>query len=231
MRNGKYETVMEVFDDKSIRAIGIIGDINQAKSNLIYHCMKEYGKTFVDKVYSYGLHMDVKNVTKINMVEELEGISNSVIFIDEYASLFSLSNRKQVEKFEATMRTIFQHKFNNTVIICGLPHNFNKFLSGLLQVLIFKQCRLEDFIQRSSPQQAVTAFSPAGLHHVEKGSAILKMPKDYALIYDVTKSDSKWSEVNVPYEKEFDSKTLLCQDIRVRRDDKKLEKILDTMNK
>jgi len=215
MKDGKYETITEIFDDKSIRAIGIIGNVNEAKSNLIYHCIKTLLGKFNDKIYSYGLHMDVNGVTKINMVEELESISNSFIFIDEYASLFSLSNRRQVEKFEITMRSIFQHKFNNTVIICGTPHNFNKFLSGLLQILIFKQCRLEDFIQRSSPQQAVASFSPAGLHFVEKGSAILKVPKHVALIYNVAKSDSKWSEVIIPHEIEYDSKLLLCQDIRI----------------
>jgi hypothetical protein len=219
MRNGKYENVLEIFEDKSIRAVGIIADINQGKSNTVYHCIDALRQTYEDKIYSYGLHMDVESVTKINMVEELEGISDSIIFIDEYASLFSLSNRRQVEKFEATMRTIFQHKFNNTVVICGLPHNFNKFLSGLLQILVFKQCRLEDFIQRSSPQQAVAAFSPAGLHHIEKGSAILKIPKDWALIYDVTKPDSKWSEVQIPYLANFDSKALFSAEIRRPRTD------------
>ena len=214
MNNGKYENLLEIFGDKSIRAIGVIADINQGKSNTIYHCIDEMARAYEDKIYSYGLHMDVPGVTKINSVEELEGISNSTVFLDEILSLFRLSNQRQKEKFEATMRTIFQHKFNNTVVICGVPHNFNKFLSEILQVLIFKQCRLEDFVQRSSPQQAVTAFSPAGLHHVEKGSAILKIPKDWALIYDVTKSDSKWSEVQIPYMAQYDSKALFCAEIR-----------------
>lgn len=222
MKNNKYEKVTEIFDDKSIRAIGIIADINQGKSNVIYHCIKEIHRKYEDKIYSYGLHLDIDGVTKINMIEELEGISNSFIFIDEYTSLFSVKNARQKEKFEATMRTIFHHTSNNTVIICGLPHNFDKFLSGLLQVLVFKQCRLEDFIQRSSPQQAVSSFSPAGLHFASKGSAILKMPKNIALIYEVANPASKWSEVEIPYEKDCDTKALFCANIRVPRQEPEL---------
>jgi len=225
MKNNKYETVTEIFEDKSVRAIGIIADVNQGKSNTIYHSIKELHRKYEDKIYSYGLHLDIDGVTKINMIEELEGISNSFIFIDEYQSLFSVKNARQREKFEASMRTIFQHKWNNTVVICGLPHNFDKFLSGILQVLVFKQCRLEDFIQRSSAQQAVASFSPEGLHLVSKGSTILKMPKNVALIYDVAKPTAKWSEVEVPYEKDCDTKALYSAETRVPRSEITDEKI------
>lgn len=218
MKNNKYEKVTEIFDDVSIRAIGIIADVNQGKSNVIYHCIKELQKKYTDQIYSYGLHLDIPGMIKINSIVEMEGIRNSLIFIDEFPSLFNLRNARQVDKFENTMRKIFHHTSNNTVVICGLPHNFNKFLSGLLQVIVFKRCTIEDFIQRSSPQQAIAgSFSPAGLHQVNKGSELLDMPKNVALIYD-RNAVAKWSEVEVPYEADCDSKALYCAPIRQRRE-------------
>jgi hypothetical protein len=217
MKNDKYESVLEIFKNKKIRAIGIIGDVDQAKSNVIYHCIKNLHEKYQDKIYSYGLHLDIDGTTKINSIADMEAISDSIIFIDEFPNLFSLNNRRQLDRFENTMRQVFHHTSNNTVVICGLPHNFNKFLSGLIQIIILKQCTLEDFIQRSSPQQAIASFSPAGLHYTTKGSELLKMPKNVAIVYNRT-ATTKWSEVQVPYEKEFDSKDLFCKEIRVPKE-------------
>lgn len=222
-----YKELADIFSP-DVRAIGIIADVDQGKSNVIYHCIKALQARYDVSIYSYGLHMDVKGMLKINSINELESIRNSVIFLDEFASLFSLNNARQKEKFEKSMRMIFQHTANNIVVICGLPHNFTKFLAGLLQIIIFKQCTLEDFIQRSSPQQAVASFSPAGLHHVSKGSEMLTMPKNIALIYDRI-AVKKWTEVKVPYESETDSKALYNQVILKPKDGKKLEKRIKEM--
>lgn len=208
----KIESVEEIFNDTTIRAIGIIADVNQGKSNTIYHCIKALQNKYKVNIYSYGLHMDVAGMYKINSINELESIHDSVIFIDEFPSLFSMNNARQKEKFEESMRKVFQHTSNNIVIICGLPHNFTKFLAGLLQVIVFKQCTIEDFIQRSSPQQAVSSFKPQGMHYVGKGSEMLTMPKNIALVYN--KMDTpRWTEVEIPHEKEFDSKEIYCKPI------------------
>lgn len=211
--NEKYNYVEEIFDDPSIRAIGVIADVNQGKSNVIYHCITQLTNKYEDSIWSYGLHLDIPGMLKINSINEMEQVRDSLIFIDEFPTLFRLSNRRQVEKFEETMRKVFHHTSNNTVVIAGLPHNFNKFLSALLQVVVFKACTLDDFIQRSPVQQAVASFSPSGMKRVDKGSTMLDMPRDVALIYNRTRTP-RWSEVTVPYHPEFDSKALLCNPIR-----------------
>ena len=208
----KIERIEDIFTDSSLRAIGIIADVNQGKSNVIYHCIKALQENYEVSIFSYGLHMDVEGMYKINSINELENIHDSIVFIDEFPSLFRLSNKRQVEKFEESMRKVFQHTSNNIVVICGLAHNFNKFLSGLLQVIILKQSTLEDFIQRSPIQQAVASFSPSGMKYVGKGSTLLTMPKNVALIYNVIATPA-WTEVIIPHEKEYDSKALFCQPI------------------
>jgi len=208
----KIENVEEIFDDPTIRAIGIIADVNQGKSNVIYHCIKALKAKYKVNIYSYGLHMDIEGMMKINSINELESIHDSIVFLDEFPSLFSLNNARQKEKFEESMRKVFQHTSNNVVVICGLPHCFTKFLAGLLQIVVFKQCTIEDFIQRSSPQQAIGSFRPQGLHYVGKGSEMLTMPKNIALVYDKMNTP-KWTEVIVPHEKEFDTKELFCKPI------------------
>jgi hypothetical protein len=196
----KITSVEDIFSDPSIRAIGLISDPNQGKSNTIYHMIKALQAKYDAKMYAYGLRVMFEGIQRINSIEELESISNSVIFLDEFPSLFSLSNRRQKEKFEESMRKIYHS--NNIVVICGLPHNFDKFLSGLLNCIIFKQATLVDFIQRSPAERIIASFSPAIGSMIQKGSRMLTMPKDVALVFD----GSHYWDVDVPYVQEGDAK-------------------------
>lgn len=194
------KSVEDLFSDPSIRAIGIIADPNTGKSNTIYHCIKALQARYNAQMYAYGLRVMFDGVQRINSIEELEKITNAVIFLDEFPSLFSLSNHRQLEKFEESIRKVYHS--NNIVVICGLPHNFNKFLSSVLNAIIFKQCTLTDFIQRSPAERVIMSFSPAIGSAIQKGSRMLTMPKDVALIFD---GDHYW-DVDVPYIEEGDSK-------------------------
>jgi hypothetical protein len=196
----KLTSVEDIFTDPSIRAIGLIADPNQGKSNVIYYIIKALQAKYNTKMYAYGLRVMFEGIQRINSIEELESISNSVVFLDEFPSLFSLSNRRQKEKFEESMRKIYHS--NNIVIICGLPHNFDKFLSGLLNCIIFKQSTLVDFIQRSPAERIIASFSPAIGSFIQKGSRMLTMPKDMALVFD----GQHYHDVDVPYIQEGDAK-------------------------
>lgn len=196
----KIKNVEDIFRDPSIRVIGIIGDPNQAKSNTIHHLIDIIKKKCTGaKMYAYGLKTRIENVQDIHIVAELETIRDSVIFIDEFYDFLRMSNRKSAEKAESCLRTIYHQ--NNIIILCGLPHNYNKFVSGLLNAVIFKQCLLEDFIQRSSVQQFVMAYS--GGYEVHKASEILSMPKNVALVW--IKGEHEY-EVDIPYVESGDSK-------------------------
>jgi hypothetical protein len=119
--------------------------------------------------------------------------------MDEFPTFLRLSNRKSMEASENSLRTVYHS--NNILVLSGLPHNYNKFISGLLQVTIFKQSNLEDFIQRSSLQQFTASYN--GGYSVSKGQALLKMDKSTALVWI---NGGFCYEVNVPYVKWGDTK-------------------------
>jgi len=195
---------MDVLEKPDIRSIGVLADIHQGKTNLIQVAIKAIQEKYYSKMYSYGLPTHNEGVTKINSIEELEKITNSWIFIDEFPSLFSLSNRRQIELFERSMSLVFQANVNNRILICGHPHSFNKFLGSLLQVMIFKQITLSDLIQRSPTERVVASYSNDMGSIVRKGSRVLAMLKNVALIYDT--GTGHYSEILVPYNQDTDTK-------------------------
>lgn len=197
------ETVEDLLRDASIRSVGVISDVHQGKTNTLNHIIKALrSRTENPSIWSFGLQTVFAGVQTINSVEELESITNSVVLIDEFPDMFDLDNARQLRKFEKTMRKIFHS--NNVFVICGLPRNFNKRLSAMLQAVIFKQCTLTDFIQRSPVDEAIKSYSPAFGDEIQKGSTMLTMPKNIALVRDV--STKHWYPVNVPYIEEGDSK-------------------------
>ncbi len=193
MKDNRITRPEDIFNDPSLRVVGICADPNQGKSNLIYHLINVLKTKYEGvSIYSYGLRVQVEGVRDIHTIYELENISNSVIFVDEFYDMMNMGNRKQAERAEKTLRTIYHS--NNIMILCGLPRNYNKFVSGMLQAAIFKQSTLEDFIQRSTLQQCIMAYS--GGFQVTKGQYLLKMPKNVALVWTGGKH---FDEVDVPY--------------------------------
>lgn len=196
----KLQAVEDIFNDKSLRVIGICADPNSGKSNTIYHLINVLKTKYQDvKMYSYGLRVQVEGVRDIHTIYELENINNSVIFIDEFYDMMNMGNRKQAERAEKTLRTIYHS--NNIMILAGLPRNYNKFVSGMMQCVIFKQSTLEDFIQRSTLQQCMMAYS--GGFQVTKGQYLLKMPVNVALVW---MGGKHFDEVEIPYQQYGDSK-------------------------
>ena len=104
------------------------------------------------------------------------------------------------------MSLVFQANVNNRILICGHPHSFNKFLGSLLQIMIFKQITLSDLIQRSPTERVIASFSNDMASIAKKGSRVLAMPKNIALVYDAV--TGHYSEIHVDYVKETDMKLL-----------------------
>ena len=214
LKSGKFDSLMDILEQPDIRSVGVLADVHKGKTNLIQVAIKAIRDNYIAKMYSYGLPTTNEGVIKINSIEELERIHSSWIFIDEFPSLFSLSNRRQVELFERSMSLVFQANVNNRILICGHPHSFNKFLGSLLQVMIFKQLTLSDLIQRSPTERVLAAYSSDASNIVQKGSRVLAMPKNIALVYDTI--TGHYSEIDIPYNKETDVK-LTAEPIMVPR--------------
>ena len=192
----KIKQVTDLFQDKSIRVVGIIANPNAGKSNLIYHTIQTLQDHYDANVYTYGLRAYVPGTTVIYSVEELEKISNSIVFIDEFYSLFELTNRKKTEQVEKSLRLIY-HK-NNIMVLCGLPHNFNKFISGMLNAIIFKECTLVDFINRSYAQRVAFSYKNDAI----MGQSTMSIAKDEAVVFD----GNHYTLIDVPYIQAGDTK-------------------------
>lgn len=188
-----HDKIINLF--KAPKLIGLVADANEGKSNLLYWLIKALREDYKFNLYSYGLRANVVGERKIYSVEQLEIIHDSIIIIDEFASMFDIDDRKEKKQIEQTLRLIFHN--NNVVLLCGLPENFKKFIASKLDSVIFKRCALSDFINGSRVKKI--AFNYRGY---ELGAAVLNVEVDNAIVYD----GKFYDKVNIPYVEEGDTK-------------------------
>ena len=193
IERNNQDKILSLFDKPKL--IGIVGDPNSGKSNLLYWIIRELQIAHKFNLYTYGLRLYVKEERKIYSVEQMETIQNSIIIIDEFANLFDVDDRNKRKQIENSLRLIFHN--NNIILFCGLPENYKKFLASKLNALIFKKSTLADFINGSRTKKVVH-----NCEMPEKGSAMFYIPHDLAVVYD----GKHYYRVTVPYIKDVDTK-------------------------
>lgn len=180
------------------KVIGIVGNVDTGKSNMIYYIIEELKRQkFNFNLYSYGLRFDLGE-QKIYSIEELEQIKNSIIILDEFFTLFDLEDRKKRSLIEKSIRLISHN--NNILILCGHSENFKKFISSKLEIIIFKKVILGDLINGSRVKNVCLNYKGE-----ELGSNILNIPLNECLIFD-----GNYSKIQIPYLNRFDSKKNNC---------------------
>src|SRR3990167_595580 len=187
------ERLLSLFNEPKI--IGIISDADEGKSNLAYYLIQELRKDREFDLFTYGLRKDVQGAIKINSIPELEQIRGSVVILDEYPNLIDLQNRKMAYEMEKTIRMIYHN--NNILVLIGVGNNFKKFVSGCIDVMMFKKTTIADLINGSRVKNAVLNYQGN-----ERGSAVLNIAKDDVLVYD----GLHYVKLSVPYVEEFDTK-------------------------
>ena len=175
------------------KIIGLVSNPDEGKSNFIYWIIEELKSQYQFNLYSYGLRVEIGE-QKIFSLEELEGIENGIVFVDEFASLFQLSNRKLWTSVEKTLRLIYHN--NNVIILSGLPENFHKFVAAKLDTIIYKKCNIHDFINNSKIKQVATQYGGP-----ELGYSVLNIKKDEVLVFD-----GHYTKMFIPYLKKYDTK-------------------------
>ena len=178
------------------KIIAIVGNPNEAKSNLIYYLIDKLKNNFKFNLYYFGLRSHIDG-NQINSVKELEQIKSSIIFIDEFNSLFNLEDRKQKLAIENTLRMIFHN--NNILILSGLPNNYKKFLSAKINVFIYKKIFYDDLINGSKVKKIINDYNDT---ENIKGSSVLNLPKNFALVYD----GNNYRLFKIPYMEKYDTK-------------------------
>lgn len=184
--------ITELFDKPKV--MGVLADVNEGKSNFLYHIIKELTSKFTLDLYVYGLRKKLEGTIIINSLVELEAIRNSVIILDEFANLFDLDDRKKRRQIENTLRLI--HHNNNILLLCGIPENFKKFISAKLSVLMYKRVTYDDLINGSRAKRIITDYSGD-----KRGSYLLNMEINEVLIFT-----DRYDIIEIPYLEEFDTK-------------------------
>lgn len=189
----KHDQAISLFNKPKI--ISLIADVNQGKSMFLYNLIKNIKQNHTFNLYYYGLREDIVGAQRVESIAEIETITNSIIIADEFGSLFDLDNRKVKVIIENSLRLINHN--NNVLLIAGVPENFKKFISGKTDVFIFKKTSLADLINGSRAKEMVMSYKGK-----ERGSAVLNIPLNQALVYD-GKHYSLW---DVPYLPQYDTK-------------------------
>ena len=117
------------------------------------------------------------------------------IILDEVMTLWDLENRKLKRQIENTLRLLFHN--NNILIISAVPENIKKFISGKLDIIIYKRVTYDDFINGSSVKKSILNYQGN-----ERGSKLLNLDIDEAIIYD----GLHYQKIKIPYLKEYDTK-------------------------
>lgn len=185
--------VIKLFNKPKI--IGLVGDVNEGKSNTIYYLIKTLQEFGDFNLYAYGLKRKLKGSVEVKSLNEIEDVKNSIIIIDEVFSLFDLDNRKAKRDIEKSLRLIF-HK-NNIILLCGVGENFKKFLSAKLDIIIYKKVTFDDLINGSRVKNKILAYQGE-----EKGTTILGLEVGEALVFD----GLHYHKIKIPYLENYDSK-------------------------
>ena len=201
--------ILKYFNEPKIMAI--IADVNQGKSNLIYYLIKILRESHSFNLVTFGLRSEIKKAKAINSLEQLESVRDSLIFLDEFNSLFDLEDRKKRRQIEKTLRLI--HHNNNILVLSGVPENFKKFISSKISICFYKKVSVRDFINGSSVKNDLISYNGK-----EMGNHTLNLKKDEFLVFD-----GDYNLFNVPYLKKYDSK-LENVEILCKRRSKKSER-------
>lgn len=186
------ELINKLFSKPKI--ILLVANTNEGKSMVLYHLYKLLDKYMNFDLVSYGLKKDLGE-HKIYSTEQLEEQTGKIIFGDEIFSLFDLEDRKNKKQVEKTLRLI--HHNNNVLVLAGLPENMKKFLSAKADMIIFKKCTFQDFINGSRVKRVCLNYKG-----VENGSSMLNLNKDKALLWD----GKDYHKLDIPYYEKYDTK-------------------------
>jgi hypothetical protein len=139
----------------------------------------------------------------LNTLTELSKVSNSFIWIDELKTFVDTDNRTEMKTFLSLLQTLYHPYRNNTVVLCGLAHNFNGKISGELEAVIFKQTTLISIIKRSNLDYMLRSLQSEG--KASRNEYTLVMPKNGALIYHPT-MQKNWHYVEFDNLPQYDVK-------------------------
>jgi hypothetical protein len=190
---------------KKNRAVGLVGNCGEGKSSLAIDELIKLKEEFKVPIYVLGVEQELYPMLEKNCIHILSSkddvldlkISGSVIYIDEFAQLFSTQTRdKELEKLKRFFNRI--DHLNDFILISTAQTGFwNKFMNSLIRAFLVKKVELDDLVNGTILKRKVMAITE------NTNEYRLDIPKD--TFYVVT-DDDVVKKKTFKYNKEFDSK-------------------------
>lgn len=176
---------------------------NEGKTMALCQIIDEYKKNYSGDIWTFGLKEELVEklgVESFSSLPELETIKESIIIIDELLTLFDFSDKHNRKAVENVMRMVNHN--GNKILLCGLPSDFNKYVSAKAKCFLFKGLNITDLINGAKTKQVVKDYKG-----VWKGEHKLNVPIDKMLCFD----GFYWEETvhyNIQYDTKVDNKDL-----------------------
>lgn len=140
---------------QNYKSIGIVGSPNSAKSSLVLTELIDMKSKIDVDIYVLGAEPSLYDVLEFNNINILYSsddvldmkIKNSVIYIDEFASIFDVSSQsKQRDRIKRFFNRI-EH-LNNYVIVSSAEINFwNKFMCSIVKAHLVKRIEFNNLVR------------------------------------------------------------------------------------
>ena len=205
---------------KNFRTIGVCGNANSAKSSLVYVKLIELKENYPNfPIYIFGVednlvkYLESKGIQILHNKEDVLDLKivGSLIFIDEFADVFSVQSKdKQLDRIKRFFNRIYH--LNNWVIISTAQASFwNKFICGLITCYMVKEIEYDKLVNGTVLKRKVLGLNSNSDYRFE-------CPKgEYYVFTEYLTEKCKFS-----YDKNLDSKLGLINPFK--KDDKKNDK-------
>lgn len=186
----EQESVLASLFQKN-RVVGIVGDRNVGKSSLVLQDLLKLKSNYPDlSVFCIGvepqLHsfLESKGIFALYSTQDLLDlrIKNAVIFIDEFASLFSVQSRdKETEKVSRFFNRLAH--MNCFVVLASAQSGFyNKFITGLISAYLVCKTSFDSLVNGTALKKNVISLEATSEYRLD-----LNIGEYYVLNDSITK--------------------------------------------
>jgi len=163
--------------DKS-RICAIIGDIDSGKTNLGVFLLREYkGKR---KIYTLGYPRQIDNFPSLNVKQDIDKLSDSIIFIDELARFYPVAHKKSNQDFLALARNL-GHSKNTLIFTTQLTKDLTESMEAFVDSFLITRMQDLRFLKRGSKAKYLI-LDCADVHMT--GHSLSLEPGEYLQICD-----------------------------------------------
>lgn len=183
----------------------LTGQSNSGKSMALYHLIISYLKQYKGIVRTFGIpveqltyikkYANSNNIQPFNSLLELEQIKESIIIIEEFGTLLDTNDRQKKRQIEEILRVV-NHK-GNKILLCGLPHDFKKFITCKAKSIMFKTLKMNDLINGSDAKEILKQYQGVG-----KGVYSFHIDVSSLLLWD----GMAFEVLDIPYYEKLDNK-------------------------